>query len=106
MKRSVSLNIKSREVHALAAELAKLQGTSITRAVLNALKEALRRQKRRPKPADEVARMECLPVGCPDCRSWIIAPKMRFSDTVQAGIRRITEIWVLAILLADRLRLD
>lgn len=58
MKHPVSLNIKSREVHALAAELAKLQGTSITRAVLNALKEELRRQKRRAKPADEVARME------------------------------------------------
>jgi antitoxin VapB len=57
-KQPVSLNIKSPEVHTLAARLAKLQGTTITQAVLQALKEELRRQQRRVHPADEVARME------------------------------------------------
>jgi antitoxin VapB len=54
----VSLNIKSPEVHTLATRLAKLQGTTITQAVLQALKEELRRQQRRVRPSDEVARME------------------------------------------------
>jgi antitoxin VapB len=54
----VSLNIKSKEVHALATRLAKLQGTSITQAVLVALKEELRRQQRRVPLSEEVARME------------------------------------------------
>jgi antitoxin VapB len=57
-KQPVSLNIKSPEVHTLAARLAKLQGTTITQAVLQALREELRRQQRRVHPADEVARME------------------------------------------------
>jgi antitoxin VapB len=57
-KQPVSLNIKSPEVHTLAARLAKLQGTTITQAVLQALKEELRRQKRRLRPGDEITRME------------------------------------------------
>jgi antitoxin VapB len=57
-KQPVSLNIKNPEVHTMAARLAKLQGTSITQAVLHALKEELRRQQRRIRPADEIARME------------------------------------------------
>jgi hypothetical protein len=57
-KQAVSLNIKSKEVHAMATRLAKLQGTSITQAVLRALKEELRRQQRRVHPSEEVARME------------------------------------------------
>jgi antitoxin VapB len=57
-KQAVSLNIKSKEVHAMATRLAKLRGTSITQAVLGALKEELRRQQRRVPVSDEVARME------------------------------------------------
>jgi antitoxin VapB len=57
-RQRVSLNIKSPEVHTLAWRLAKLQGTTITQAVLQALKEELRRQQRRVRPTDEVARME------------------------------------------------
>ena len=42
----------------MATRLAKIRGTSITQAVLGALKEELRRQQRRARPDDEVARME------------------------------------------------
>ena len=42
----------------MATRLAKLQGTTITQAVLQALKEELRRQQRRVGHVDEVARME------------------------------------------------
>ena len=42
----------------MAARLAKLQGTTIKQAVLHALKSELRRQQRRARLDDEVARME------------------------------------------------
>ena len=53
-----SLNIKNPEVYQAAARLARLQGTSLTQAVLTALRAELRRQERRARPADEIARME------------------------------------------------
>jgi len=43
----MGLNIKSAEAHALAAELAKLTGESMTRAVTEALRERLERERAR-----------------------------------------------------------
>jgi antitoxin VapB len=54
----VTLNVRSPEVHRAARLLARLRGTSITQAVRHALHEELRREKRRAKPLDELARME------------------------------------------------
>ena len=42
----MSLNIKSPEAHELAAELARLTGESLTRAVIEALRERLERKQR------------------------------------------------------------
>jgi len=57
-RQPVTLNIKNREVYQAAARLARLQGTTLTQAVLRALREELRRQQRRRAPLSEVARME------------------------------------------------
>ena len=54
-KRHASLNIKSVEAHSLAVRLAKLQGTTISAAVVKALRAELRREEHRD---EEVARME------------------------------------------------
>jgi antitoxin VapB len=54
----VSLNIKNPEVYLTASRLAHLQGTTITAAVLDALRAALQREERRKRPSDEIARME------------------------------------------------
>jgi antitoxin VapB len=43
---TVSLNIKSPEAHELAAQLARLTGESMTRAVTEALRERLERKRR------------------------------------------------------------
>ncbi|HEX5078287.1 MAG TPA: type II toxin-antitoxin system VapB family antitoxin, partial [Geminicoccaceae bacterium] len=43
----MSLNIKSAEAHELAAELARLTGESMTKAVTEALRERLERERRR-----------------------------------------------------------
>jgi antitoxin VapB len=42
----MSLNIKSAEAHELAAELARLTGESMTRAVTQAIRERLERERR------------------------------------------------------------
>jgi ribonuclease VapC len=42
----LNLNIKSEEAHALASELAKLTGESMTRAVTEAIRERLERERR------------------------------------------------------------
>jgi antitoxin VapB len=42
----MTLNIKSGEAHALAAELAKLTGESMTKAVTEAIRERLDRERR------------------------------------------------------------
>lgn len=57
-KKPASLNIKSVEAHSIAVRLAKLQGTTMSAAVIHALRAELRRQESRVHPADEVARME------------------------------------------------
>ncbi len=41
----MSLNIKSPEAHAMAAELAHLTGESMTKAVIEAIRERLEREK-------------------------------------------------------------
>jgi antitoxin VapB len=43
----MSLNIKSREAHRLAAELARLTGESMTKAVTEAIRDRLEREKRK-----------------------------------------------------------
>jgi antitoxin VapB len=43
----MAMNIKSTEAHQMAQELAQLRGTSITRAVTEALRESLDRERRR-----------------------------------------------------------
>jgi antitoxin VapB len=43
----MSLNIKSTEAHELAAELARLTGESMTKAVTQAVRERLERERRR-----------------------------------------------------------
>jgi antitoxin VapB len=43
----MSLNIKSPEAHGLAAELARLTGESMTKAVTEAIRERLEREKRK-----------------------------------------------------------
>ncbi|HTA69415.1 MAG TPA: type II toxin-antitoxin system VapB family antitoxin [Bryobacteraceae bacterium] len=53
-----SLNVKSAEAHSIAVRLAKLQGTTISAAVIQALRAQLRRQEHLAHPTDEVARME------------------------------------------------
>ena len=48
----MSLNIKNEEAHRIAAELARVRGTTVTRAVTEALRNELEREKRlrRAKP--------------------------------------------------------
>ena len=43
----MSLNIKSPEAHALAGELARVTGESMTKAVTEAIRERLEREQRR-----------------------------------------------------------
>jgi antitoxin VapB len=44
---TMGLNIKSPEAHELAAELARLTGESMTKAVTEAIRERLKREKRK-----------------------------------------------------------
>jgi len=55
---SISLNIKSPEVHQAAVRLAKLQGISITAAVLKAVRADLERVEDARRGHTEVRRME------------------------------------------------
>ena len=57
-KRPASLKIKSVEAHSIAVRLAKLQGTTISAAVIRALRAELRRQDHRARASDEIARLE------------------------------------------------
>jgi antitoxin VapB len=53
----MAINIKNQEVHALAAELARLRNVSLTQAVLDAVRRELAREKnagRRKKLGDEL----------------------------------------------------
>ena len=55
---AVSLNIKNPEVHEAACRLAKMNGSSITAAVLDALRAQLSRQERQQRAGTEVQRMQ------------------------------------------------
>ena len=57
-KQPASLNIKNPEVYRAAARLAKLQGTTLTDAVLNAVRSELSRYERRRRVDNEVQRMQ------------------------------------------------
>jgi antitoxin VapB len=57
----MSLNIKSSEAHELAAELARLTGESMTKAVTEAIRERLEREKRR-RDEDKLAK-DLLEIG-------------------------------------------
>jgi antitoxin VapB len=56
-KQSVSLNIKNPEVYRAASRLAKINGVTITAAVLDAVRAELTRQERRQRGGNEVQRM-------------------------------------------------
>jgi antitoxin VapB len=51
----MSLNIKSSQAHDLAAELARLTGESMTKAVTQALRERLERERRKQEEESLVA---------------------------------------------------
>ena len=53
-----SLNVKNPEVQRAAARLAELQGTTITAAVLNAVRAELSRREAHHRTRNEVHRME------------------------------------------------
>lgn len=57
----MSMNIKSSEAHELAAELARLRGTTVTRAVTEALRNDLERERKRKKRSGLAA--ELLRIG-------------------------------------------
>jgi antitoxin VapB len=57
-RKPVSLNIKNPEVYEAAARLSKLQGTTITAAVLKAVQSALEREEGRRRAGNEIQRME------------------------------------------------
>ena len=56
-KNAVSLNIKNPEVYQAASRLAKMNGTTITAAVLDAVRAELSRQERHRSKGNEVQRM-------------------------------------------------
>jgi antitoxin VapB len=56
-KSRVSLNIKNPEVHEAASRLAKMNGVTITAAVLEAVRAELSRQERLRRGGNEVQRM-------------------------------------------------
>ena len=53
----MSLNIKDPEAHRLAGELARLTGESLTKAVTEAIRERLDRERRRRKTGARAARL-------------------------------------------------
>jgi antitoxin VapB len=56
-KQPVSLNIKNPECYRAASRLAKMNGVTITAAVLDAVRAELGRQERRNSGGNEVTRM-------------------------------------------------
>ena len=57
-KHSVSLNIKNPEVYRTASRLAKMNGVTITAAVLEAVRAELKRQEGLRRGGNEVQRMQ------------------------------------------------
>lgn len=62
----MSLNIKNAEAHSLAAELARLTGENMTKAVTTALRERLGREKRRRQRGDIANRLMKIGRHCAD----------------------------------------
>ena len=60
----MSLNIKSREAHELATQLARLTGESMTKAVTHALRERLERERRRRDKDARVAELLAIARRC------------------------------------------
>lgn len=60
----MSLNIKSAEAHELAGELARLTGESMTKAVTQAIRERLEREKRRRDKDALVAKLLAIGRRC------------------------------------------
>ena len=60
----MSLNIKSQEAHELAAELARLTGESMTKAVTEAIRERLEREQRRRDKEKMVAELLAIARRC------------------------------------------
>lgn len=58
----MALNIKDPEAHALAQELARLRGTSMTEAVKSALRDAVQRSHGRARP--RLARLNAISRHC------------------------------------------
>jgi antitoxin VapB len=61
---TMGLNIKSPEAHELAAELARLTGESMTRAVTEAIRERLEREQRRLDKEARVAELLAIARRC------------------------------------------
>jgi antitoxin VapB len=60
----MSLNIKDEEAHELAKKLAKETGETLTRAVVEALRERLARVHRRRKAAASAAELQAIGRRC------------------------------------------
>jgi antitoxin VapB len=60
----MALSIKNRETEELARALAEAEGSSITRAVTVALREALLRRQGRPTPKDKRAMLLAIAREC------------------------------------------
>ncbi len=58
----MSLNIKNEEAHRLAAELAELTGSSMTQAVVVALREQVAKARKKEEAARERRRKEILDI--------------------------------------------
>lgn len=56
----MSLNIKNPEAHALASELARLTGESMTRAVTEAIRERLEREQSRKQKAQRMTDLKAI----------------------------------------------
>src|SRR5580700_8962105 len=89
--RHASLNIKSVEAHSIAVRLAKLQGTTISAAVIQALRAELRRQQRRVHPADRLRVWKHFLAAYRAYRCWITVPRMRFLAMAGAATRMVID---------------
>ena len=56
----MSLNIKNPEAHELASELARLTGESLTKAVTEAIRERLERERARNERAQRLADLKAI----------------------------------------------
>jgi antitoxin VapB len=57
MERRVAINITNREADALIRRFAKIEGVTLTEAVVIAMREAIERRRRRETPRQTAARL-------------------------------------------------